>query len=109
MSEQARREYQRQWHLKNRERRLQEQKERQQAYYQWFRDYKSTLKCCRCGFSHPAALDFHHRDQSQKETEINRMVANKMSKEKVLAEAEKCDVLCANCHRIEHWGRRTIG
>jgi hypothetical protein len=66
----------------------------------WFYDIKSKLKCERCGFSHPAALDFHHKDPTQKSFGIS---ANKhIGEEKILKEIEKCEVLCANCHRIEH-------
>jgi hypothetical protein len=66
----------------------------------WFYDIKAELKCERCGFNHPAALDFHHKDPTQKSFGIS---ANKhIGKEKILKEIEKCEVLCSNCHRIEH-------
>jgi len=66
----------------------------------WFYDIKAELKCERCGFSHPAALDFHHKDPSKKSFGIS---ANKhVGKEKILEEIKKCEVLCSNCHRIEH-------
>ena len=84
-------------------------KENEQQYFnrrKWFYDIKSELKCERCGFDHPAALDFHHKDPTQKSFGIS---ANKhIGKEKVLEEIKKCKVLCANCHRIEHAIRYNI-
>lgn len=67
---------------------------------QWFIDYKKTLKCNRCGFAHPAALDFHHIDPNTKDFNMARV--SKGNKDKIIAEIAKCEVLCANCHRIEH-------
>jgi predicted HNH restriction endonuclease len=63
--------------------------------------FKSTLKCTKCGFSHPAALDFHHTDPSKKDNLISKLVSNGCFK-KAREEALKCIVLCANCHRIHH-------
>jgi hypothetical protein len=37
-----------------------------------------------------------------KEQEINEMVPRGYSKDYIQAEAEKCDLLCANCHWREH-------
>jgi hypothetical protein len=67
----------------------------------WLRDYKSGLSCILCGFSHPDALDFHHRDPAQKEMEVSKTTRG-WSIERIKKEIDKCDVLCANCHRILH-------
>lgn len=54
--------------------------------------------CARCGYNeHPAALDFNHLDPTEKAFRISSDVT---SLEKTLLEIEKCEVLCANCHRI---------
>ena len=61
--------------------------------------------CLRCGESHPACLDFHHRDPASKIYAVTD--ATRFWKlEKLAKEIEKCDVLCANCHRILHWDER---
>jgi len=55
-------------------------------------------RCALCGFDgHPAALQFHHLDPSNKsfhlsEGGLSRGIAQSR------AEAEKCVLLCANCH-----------
>lgn len=61
-------------------------------------DYKGS-KCERCGYSKCIwALDFHHRDRSTKSFNISRKGFTH-SWEKTKAELDKCDLLCANCHR----------
>lgn len=67
--------------------------------------FKGTLKCTNCGFSHTAALDFHHVDPAEKEYSISALVSNK-SFTKAMKEVEKCIVLCANCHRIHHYDEK---
>lgn len=44
-------------------------------------------------------LDFDHID-NDKEKEISRAIQLGWSKEHLLSEIEKCDLVCAVCHRI---------
>ena len=67
---------------------------------EWF-TFKGTLKCTKCGFSHIAALDFHHEDPTTKLGNVHRFVSNGQFA-KAYEEIKKCIVLCANCHRIHH-------
>lgn len=60
-------------------------------------DYLLTHPCVDCGERDPVVLEFDHRDPSIKEGRVSDM-----SKQKVGAEIEKCDVRCANCHRKRH-------
>jgi hypothetical protein len=64
--------------------------------YIW--DYLSTHPCIKCGESDPHALEFHHA-RGAKVIEVSRLVGRGSSLEMLKAEIEKCDVLCANCHR----------
>lgn len=64
--------------------------------------YLADHPCIRCGFSDPRALDFHHRNPEEKDSNISGMVVRKRSMGVILEEIQKCDVLCANCHRIHH-------
>lgn len=60
-------------------------------------------KCQLCGYNRCLdALEFHHIDPSQKEFSI----CDYVSFERFLKEIEKCQLLCANCHREEHWRLR---
>ena len=59
--------------------------------------YKSEKGCRKCGEKRYWMLDFHHADPTQKEFAISDAIRCKF--ETILPEMEKCDVLCANCHR----------
>lgn len=65
-----------------------------------FQAWKNTLTCARCPESHVACLEFHHPDPKAKEFSIG--AAGNRSLKTIIAEAKKCIVLCANCHRKEH-------
>lgn len=63
------------------------------------REYKN-IPCMDCGNSYPHyVMDFDHRDPEVKEFAISQMPRD-CSLEKILNEIKKCDVVCANCHRV---------
>jgi hypothetical protein len=63
-------------------------------------------KCNKCGGEFPHYVyDFHHRDPTEKEKKTSQLRYG--SWEKFKLELDKCDLLCANCHRIEHHGNDT--
>lgn len=68
----------------------------------WLEEIKKTLECIKCGESRWYVLDFHHRDPKEKDLEVATMLHNMLSKETILEEIQKCDVLCSNCHREHH-------
>ncbi len=70
---------------------------------EWYRTLKSNLSCECCGESHPACLDFHHRDPSKKFLEVSVMVRDKYPIYRIQEEVDKCSVLCKNCHAKQHW------
>lgn len=58
-------------------------------------------KCQKCGYNKcDAAFDFHHK-KGIKEGDMSRLF-KEASKKKLLKEAKKCILLCANCHRELH-------
>ena len=94
------REYRRKYYAEHRVEILEQQRE----YY--FRDRVKQLeqirgvvnghkvKCSICGTCE-GILDFHHRDPTTKKFnvgDLNRII------EKILAEIDKCDVVCRSCH-----------
>lgn len=53
-------------------------------------------KCVKCGYSKSIrALSFHHRDPT---TKLFGIGGQGYSWKRTVAEAQKCDLLCANCH-----------
>lgn len=64
-------------------------------------------KCHDCGNSFPdCCYDFDHRDPNEKSFTIG--VKMWLPIEDLMAEANKCDLVCANCHRIRTVGNPTI-
>ena len=62
------------------------------------REIKMKSGCVICGYKeHWAALDFHHRNPETKLFNISKKITIK--KTTLLKEIQKCDVVCANCHR----------
>jgi hypothetical protein len=51
-------------------------------------------------------MDFDHRDPSTKLRSVTQMISN-FGIERILAEAAKCDIVCANCHRLRTFERRS--
>ena len=67
--------------------------------------YKLERGCMDCGYAVAAvALDFDHRPGEEKLANVANLVT--ASAERLYAEIAKCDVVCANCHRIRTEGRR---
>ena len=56
--------------------------------------------CAICGYREsPFALDFHHKNgKDDKEFVVSKLWKYPWSL--ILEEVQKCDVLCANCHRV---------
>jgi predicted HNH restriction endonuclease len=60
-------------------------------------------KCKICGYNkNSAALDFHHKDPNEKVLKLDLRSCSNNKWEKLVKEASKCDLLCANCHRELH-------
>jgi hypothetical protein len=60
-------------------------------------------KCTKCGYDRtPSALEFHHQDERRKNFNISGTNLTKRRWPELVAEAGKCVLLCANCHREVH-------
>jgi len=60
-------------------------------------------RCCYCGEIFPIEVfEFHHMPTETKLFDISQGVSKHVSWEKLTKEAEKCVMLCANCHRMLH-------
>lgn len=70
----------------------------------WYNALKLTMACMKCGENHPAALDLHHRDPALKDRGVSDLMG--WSRQRILKELAKCDILCASCHRKLHWEER---
>jgi len=77
-------------------------RERVRRNREWYRKYKTTLKCNRCPEKDAVCLDFHHEGFTDKEDGVANLINRGWSIKRILKEIEKCEVLCSNCHRKEH-------
>lgn len=70
----------------------------------YIREYKESRGCLDCGKMYPYyILDFDH--VKEKKFNISRFSETTNSLCIVKEEIEKCEVVCANCHRIRTWSR----
>ena len=69
-------------------------------------------ECVKCGVkfdgTNAAMFDFHHTDENKKNFSLGACAMNNKSWDKIVKEAEKCILLCANCHRLTHFGQHII-
>ena len=66
-------------------------------------EYKGGC-CQRCGYTSDflSVFDFHHSDPSVKEVGIGVLVQKYRKFDDLKPELDKCELVCANCHRIIH-------
>lgn len=64
-------------------------------------DDLKRVPCADCGGTfHPFVMDFDHREGTVKRFNVSAAIPLGLSLEAVKEEAAKCDVICANCHRM---------
>lgn len=77
------------------------QRERRQEFINLLKQ-EAGGKCTICNYSKNfAALEFHHPDPNDKDLSVSTLL-KEAHKDKVRAEAKKCILVCANCHREIH-------
>lgn len=91
------------WHYKHRNWNAERSLQRRKELRRWVREQKEATGCQHCGITDPRVLVFHHRDSAEKKLALVDMVTYGYGKDRLRTEMEKCDVLCANCHRRKHY------
>lgn len=96
------------YHL-NHERQLKLALIRRHRAYNIKRKYINEAKnraCADCGLKYPYfVMDFDHKDRRDKINDVAYMATRNWSLEKIKNEVNKCEVVCANCHRIRTYGK----
>lgn len=72
-------------------------------------EFKSQLKCAKCGDSRGYVLDLHHLNPSEKDKAVSRLISNNASDQTIKNEIKKCVCLCSNCHREFHYFEKQQG
>jgi hypothetical protein len=63
--------------------------------------------CMDCGREYPGCcMDFDHRPGTQKLATIGYLVGRGVNVDALMREIDKCDLVCANCHRIRTRDRK---
>jgi hypothetical protein len=64
-------------------------------------DTLKNVPCKECGQRFPpVCMDFHHRRPKEKRFNVSQGFSNHTIEE-LIDEIRKCDVVCANCHRLK--------
>jgi len=66
----------------------------------WYYDLLLKSQCVDCGEKRPETLQFDHRDPKLKSFSISNGIHDNVAWSRVLAEIDKCDIRCANCHAV---------
>ncbi|OLZ42355.1 hypothetical protein A6E15_15885 [Natrinema saccharevitans] len=91
------------WHYRNVDWNTERSLRRRSRLRSWLDDIKQERGCSRCGADSVACLDFHHVETATKEMAVGKMVTYGYGKDRLREEFEKCEILCANCHRKLHY------
>lgn len=70
---------------------------RRKIHQKFILDYLKSHPCFHCGESDPIVLEFDHLRNKRKN--LSHMIGGSDSIDSIKKEIEKCQVLCANCHR----------
>lgn len=79
-------------------------KKRKTRNKEWLRSYLEERNCVDCGSTDVRVLEFDHVS-GEKEGAISRLVNDGYSIKRLKSEIAKCEVVCANCHRIRTYER----
>ena len=75
-------------------------KKRNEAF-DYIKAIKAVTPCVDCKIQYPPyVMDFDHRDPTIKLFSIGSMAKFRATLEDVKTEIAKCDIVCANCHRM---------
>lgn len=70
---------------------------------------KEAGRCMDCGGQFPAVcMDYDHV-RGTKAAGVTQLAARRAAWDSILAEIEKCDLVCANCHRLRTAARNLAG
>ena len=102
----CRREYDRAYYERNRSKIIEQKRRRVRELAARARTLKTETPCADCGRSfHPAAMQWDHLPGSSKRLDVSDL-SRRNSRAAVLAEIEKCQLVCANCHAVRTYNRQ---
>src|SRR4051794_13975481 len=93
------------YHAKYRERRRELRRLKAIEFKKWYWELKESLPCTDCGsyFRHPA-MTWDHLPGFEKRADVG-FLTRYSSRNVVLKEIAKCELVCANCHAVRTFER----
>lgn len=80
--------------------RAESQRKAQNRNREYLRRIKESKPCHDCGVSYPYfVMDFDHCS-GVKDSDVSRMILGRFSLARIQKEIDKCELVCANCHRF---------
>lgn len=96
----------RRWYVKHRAEQIARVRKHGNRVRDEVRQYKETRACTDCAQFYPYyVMDFDHV-AGEKKSAVADIIKSSSSRAAVFAEIEKCELVCANCHRIRTHKRR---
>lgn len=89
--------YRKEHYHSNKQKYIDKAKRNRDLYRREYYDWLSTKSCVDCGNNDVRVLEQDHLEN--KEFNVSSLVGRRTLKS-MIAELEKCEVVCANCHRI---------
>lgn len=75
----------------------------------WLAEYKVARGCVDCGYrGHAEALEFDHLPGFAKRADVAALLHRGKTRNQLLEEINKCELVCANCHRVRTASRRVL-
>ena len=108
----CRREYDRAYHANRSDseklRKVDLQAERYRKNLLWVREIKAKRQCVVCGVSDYRVLHFDHLPEHEEAISITDALRKGYSKQRMLQEIAKCEVICANCRSIRTFEKKEM-
>ncbi len=98
------------WYPKNKSKHIGYQNKIKKEIIKFVLDLKRNSHCTDCNFSgkeYPSVLDFDHIS-GMKKFNVSEFTRHTNSFKNVKQEIEKCEIVCANCHRIRTVKKKTM-
>jgi hypothetical protein len=100
-------EYDAAWYRSNKARRRAKVRTDRKAHVAWLNSLKEGIPCTDCGETFPPyVMEWDHLPEAVKTLVLSDARRAAFSKERILAELENCELVCANCHRERTFGPR---
>ena len=73
---------------------------------EYVENLKKNGQCVDCGNKDYRVLEFDHLPEFEKTAHISKAVRRSWSIKRLDEEIAKCQIRCANCHKIKTWERK---